>query len=318
MIGGLAAIYDIIRQDSKKIATKWLELAPDEQGLQWLNSNGRNARLRQDVKKLNPEYVKADRFIGDRYKDEYNGQYYRKAYTTTQMFRDQQYNIRIRKYLDSQFKKALLNPLSKYTDPTLLRADRAKSMDAIYKTIRQGIIGGTPLQKINRQIDIVLGYRSKDGKLIKKPFNYKGDFSKRMRVLRTEINRIRGQADTDEYVNERKMGIESDLILVEVLDDRTRSQSAQMDGQKADENGLFTFPNGNKAPKGQSGVARWDINDRATTVTILSDDNIEDYARSERVNKNVNIEPYRTFTEYANDLGMKRNKYGQMLFQGDK
>jgi hypothetical protein len=311
----ISELYDEIRKGSIKIAGKWKDKSPDKDVLRWYSQRGRNAALIKDVNQLRPTYKKIDDTIKQMSYDYYPTTYAFESFITVNAFRDLGYNIKIKKYSSNQFEEAIKNALSKYSNPNMIEADRNASLNRIYQVIKTGLIEGTPLEKINRKIDIELGYRDRTtNKLINKPSKYKGDFYKRMVVLRTESNRMKGLAETDNYINTNRQGIKKDLILVEVMDNRTRPQSAQMDGQKADENGYFTFPDGRKAPRGNSGNPAWDINDRSTTITMMPEDNIKDYARSERIKEDIEIKPYRNFYDYAKDIGLKKNKYGQVLF----
>lgn len=95
-----------------------------------------------------------------------------------------------------------------------------------------------------------------------------------IRIVRTESHRIQTKARLKEFdeiqKSFKKLGIKSQRTLVSVLDQRTREQSREMDGQIADKNNMFTYPNLQgkvKAPgPGLTGVAKWDINDRETVI----------------------------------------------------
>lgn len=98
-----------------------------------------------------------------------------------------------------------------------------------------------------------------------------------MRIVRTETHRIqtkgrlRGYEEAEKSF--KKLGLKYKKVLISIIDNRTRTQSIDMDGQKADKNGMFTYPNlkGHvKAPgPGLSGVAKWDINDREQVIIEL-------------------------------------------------
>ena len=313
MIAGLAVIYDSIRSKAKSVASKWRENAPDENGLEWLNKNNRNAKLAKDMNDATiKDFVKADKFNEKRFADEFPSSYYQSTYPTTQRFRAANYNVNINKFSERQLETALKNSLSKFVDKDLMRADRVRSIDRLYRTVREGISRGESLDKINRNLDKVLGYRdNQTNKLINKPVNYKGDFSRRKTVLRTELNRMRSAAGTDKWINQQKQGIDNELIYQAVKDNRTRPQSANMDGQVAREDGKFQYPDGQYYFQSHTGNPAWDVNDRC--YLIESPFPIEEYAEEFDLNKNEAIEPYQSFKQYAANRGMSKNVYGQWV-----
>lgn len=312
MIAAIKKIFDNIRVDIKGISSKWAEKKPEEAIIEWVTKN--QDKIISDIKEIKANYIETDSLIQSLSYNDYQTAYAMQSYVTVQAFRRLGYDIKIKKYNHRQLEQAIKNPLSKYMDNLSIQADRNKSLNRLYNIIRDGFIQDKTLVQINKDLDIELGYRSKDGKLIKSAVNYKGQFYNRMRILRTELNRIRGAAETDNYINTKNKGIEEKLIIVETLDSRTRAQSAQMDGQEARSDGLFRFPDGRYAPRGNSGVARWDINDRSRTITILTEDNIYDYVRSNKLSGSIEIEPYNDFSNYADKIGMTKNEYGQFLW----
>ena len=64
----------------------------------------------------------------------------------------------------------------------------------------------------------------------------------------------------------KKLGIEVQKVIMAIRDSRTRDQSRTMNDQVADENGLFTYPNGVKGLPGNTGIPEYDINDRETII----------------------------------------------------
>ncbi|MCP4253251.1 MAG: hypothetical protein GY775_07555 [Candidatus Scalindua sp.] len=194
-----------------------------------------------------------------------------------------------------------------------MKTGRSLDIQQVYNTIVAGVEQGQSLQGINRDIDIKLGFRNAKGQWIQEKAGRKGQQYRTQRILRTEIGRIRKQADTDQWINQQDI-VESKLQLVETLDNRTRQQSISMDGNYANKDGKFLFPNGWHYA-GQSGVARYDINDRSTTINIDPK-----YKPSQRIARdkdgNNKIIPYQNATEWAKSQNppLKRNKYGELLF----
>ena len=115
-----------------------------------------------------------------------------------------------------------------------------------------------------------------------------------LRVARTEASRIQSQAhlDADDLVNE--LGIENRKRWIATIDDRTRDNHADMDGEYADKNGIFHLPGGASGPApGLTGVASEDINCRCNYILEFPD--IE--PPEERRIRGEGIVPFRTFFE---------------------
>jgi hypothetical protein len=126
-------------------------------------------------------------------------------------------------------------------------------------------------------------------------------------IARTEGHRVQSEALVQSYDIAQDKGVEFERTMIATLDDRTRPQSARMDGKKADKNGYFEYPDGRlvKIP-GTTGVAKWDINDREIVSAVVV--GLEPELRRIR---NEGVVPYRNFETWAKDNGMTSNKYGQ-------
>lgn len=130
-------------------------------------------------------------------------------------------------------------------------------------------------------------------------------------VVRTEMAAIRNISARDAMFEANRLGINERLQKVSVLDDRTRPQSAQMDLQISDEEGRFTYPDGNRYVMGTQPV-RWAANDRGTAVPYI-DDLDEDLQRRQREADNTNtVVNYRSFEEYARERNLSSDIYGNI------
>lgn len=193
---------------------------------------------------------------------------------------------------------AVNNPLSKLKESALLATDRRRRIYRVRQALTQSILQGKTFFQTSREIGQALNTGMYES----------------LRVVRTEIGRIRGQAQVDAMKDANDVGVETRLRLMAALDDRTREQSARMDGQLSDEEGRFKYPDGKWYIKGQTGNPRWDINDRETTVP-----NIEDLAPTVRRARDVasgrnELVPNEPFTEWARRRGLEVNRYGERLF----
>ncbi len=312
ILAEITAIYNIIRDKSRLLSTSVVEKAGDN--TTWFSDRaGRKEAFAKKVNKdLRPDYLKRDRFSKNIYAEEYRTSYFMAKYGVENQGISQGYKFKLPRYQKQQFQKALEYPLSKLMNPEALKVARGVDVQQIYTTIVAGVEQGQSLQGINRDIDIKLGFRNAKGQWIQNKAERKGQQYRTQRILRTEIGRIRKQADTDQWINQQPI-VESKLQLVETLDDRTRQQSISMDGNYANKEGKFEFPNGWHYA-GQSGVAKYDINDRSTTINVDPEYPQESrIARDPKTGKNKII-PYQNAESWAKANGLQRNKYGELLY----
>lgn len=185
---------------------------------------------------------------------------------------------------DKAFKREAEGFVSKagVTLTSLLKDGNEKSLGDIFKTVKQGLINGESYQKQAKRIKKVVG----------------GNAYNASRIVRTEGNR---NLNAGSYANSQDIanqGIEFDRIWVASLDDRTRSTHQQLDGQKADSNGLFHL-NGMSAKY----PSDWDdpaetINCRCTVIEQLK--SVDPLARRgvDPLTGNKEIFSYRTYEDW--------------------
>lgn len=155
---------------------------------------------------------------------------------------------------------------------------RSKKMaNQVTQAIADSFAGESSIQAVQKKIDIIMGFRNKDGRINDKAKQLiiQGKFSHRnghiyqtYRIARTETMRM---AHIRQY--EIFEGIERDdkrLKLYAVLDSRTRWQSAAMHGQISDQKGRFKYPDGVYYRLGEQ-PKQWVINDRETTAVVFLD-----------------------------------------------
>jgi uncharacterized protein YoaH (UPF0181 family) len=176
------------------------------------------------------------------------------------------------------------NQLSKISDSVLMAADRSKAISKMQQVITNGISQGHSYSKVANEINETIGK-----KLVTKIVK-----DKKTKV----VTKITGQYWKSLQVTQ-KLGIETKLQLVSVLDAVTREQSAEMDGQISDEEGLFEYPNGVKAIPGNTGYPEYDVNDRETTIEI-----VEGYSPKNRRIIDIGIVAYKTFKEWSKEKGL--------------
>ena len=161
-------------------------------------------------------------------------------------------------------------------EKSILKRSR-KMANQVTQVIADSFATGSSIQAVQRKIDIIMGFRNKDGRINEraKALIEQGKFSHRnghiyqtYRIARTETMRM---AHIRQY--EIFEGVERDdkrLKLYAVLDSRTRWQSAAMHGQISDKRGRFKYPDGVYYRLGEQ-PKQWVINDRETTAVVFLD-----------------------------------------------
>lgn len=314
ILGEISLIFDVIRGKTKTLAMETTIKAGDN--TEYFQERNRAEKFATEInKELRPDYLKKDNFSKTVYAEEYRTAYIQSLYTTVNLGIDEGYLVKLPRYTAKQFKKAINYPLSKLINNRKMKNARSVDIEQLYTTIVSGVESGLSLSNINKSIDVALGYRdAQTGKLIVDKELYRGQQYKTSRTLRTEVLRMRSTAETDQFLNAQEI-VPSKLQIIEVLDNRTRKQSVQTDGKIANKEGKFLFPNGNYYFAHRTGIAKWDIQDRSTVITIDEDFPPESrIARNPKTGKNE-VLPYQSFTEYAKANNLTRNIYGQYLFK---
>lgn len=219
--------------------------------------------------------------------------------------------------------KSITSTIEKtYGDAALYKAQGGTLLEALTKnknqevlkiqnSITQGLLQGKSYTKMAQDIKNVIGATAiKNGEI-----TTTGAMANSMRIIRTESNRTMnaGHYANSKYIGSK--GIDVKRRLVSVLDNRTRSQSARMDGQTVGVDEPFKYPNGATAMyPSNTGVAKYDINDRETVIDIIDDK--EPSIRTGRnpiTGKNETF-TYKNFDEWRKENGLIKNKYGEILF----
>ena len=186
----------------------------------------------------------------------------------------------------------------------LLTDRRNNDLRLIRDRLVQGIIQGQGFRQtardIRRQVDI--------------------SRANALRIVRTETHRTQ---NAGHYANAqwgRSQGAQIRRQIVSTLDSRTRPQSAQVDGQFENDAGVFIYPGGVEVVyPGNSGVARFDINDRERVIST-----VEGFPPNERRARSYNpqtgrfdgpteIMSYELFPAWARRVGLRRTQYGAYL-----
>jgi hypothetical protein len=135
-----------------------------------------------------------------------------------------------------------------------------------------------------------------------------------LRIARTEGHRAMSSgayAQTQAAVN---AGIGLTRMYSAVLDTRTRQQSGSMDGQIVGASEPFVYPNGATALiVGNSGVPRYDINDRCWSLDIVDDTPPEARRGLNPATGESEVASYRTFDVWMKDNDLIFTKSGKIM-----
>lgn len=193
----------------------------------------------------------------------------------------------------------------------LLTKNKNEELLKIQNTITQGLLQGKSYTKLVEDIKNIIGTIAiQNGEI-----TAKGAMANAMRIIRTESNRTMnaGHYASSKYLD--SIGIEVKRRLVSVLDNRTRSQSARMDGQTVGVDEPFKYPGGVTAMyPGNTGVAKYDINDRETTIDIIDGNEPELRRGRNPVTGENETFNYKDFDTWRKEKGLIKNKYGEILF----
>ena len=195
----------------------------------------------------------------------------------------------------------------------MLAKNRSAELQAIKNQITQGLLQGKSYTKMAEGINDIIGKQMlKDG-----TYTATGAKAKAIRIVRTESHRTMsaGHYAADKYLD--SVGVDVKRKMLAVLDNRTRAQSASMDGQTVGIDEPFKYPNGATSYyPGNSGVEKYDINDRERVIDIINGE--DPYIRTGRNPKTGENETFtfRDFNAWAKEKGLTHNKYGELLFPG--
>lgn len=200
---------------------------------------------------------------------------------------------------DNTRKNALRGILPQKGKPTikqLLFDNKRMELKRIKNRITDGIISGRSFGQMEQTIRGVFNSSINNG----------------LRVVRTETVRNTNAADYLTAQDAKKQGVEGRRMWLAVLDSRTRSQSASMDGQMEDDKGLFHYPNGavSRYPGG-SGVPQYDINERCTTTFNINGVGPKLRRGRNPVTGKNEVSKMEDFKTWAKRHGLEKNQYGE-------
>lgn len=194
----------------------------------------------------------------------------------------------LRKYYPksgTELNKILSGKLSQYTDD-------------VERVIRASVLNGDSYEKSARALSRVLEI----------------DKNRAMKIIRTESHRNIMQGMYASTKAAQDAGLDAKRQIQAVRDNRTRPQSVAVDGQIENADGTFTYPGGVLVTvPGNSGVAGWDINDRERVILSVDGVDPELMRARDPATGETDIMSYKSFSDWAKDNGLTKNKYGQLV-----
>ncbi len=183
-----------------------------------------------------------------------------------------------------QLKKSLVvaaiqNPISGLTLNERLEKNRYEIIMKIKEQLVQGLIRGDSYPNISRALQDVL----------------EKDAAKATRLVQTEANRVLNAARGEAIDTAQEAGVKGSKIWVATLDDATRDTHGDLDGEAADEDGLFWVGGYSASMPGDTGAPEEDINCRCTTRFEITG-----YGPEVRRIRGEGIVSYKTWKEWKN------------------
>lgn len=176
--------------------------------------------------------------------------------------------------------EAINNPVMGQTVTDALRDNRDYITRQINQTITRGLIRGDSYRDMAR--------------------NLRGTMESNLNrnalgIVRNEAHKVQSIAQVDSFEYAESVGVKGKKVWVSTLDSRTRPDHQMMDGVEADDEGIFTLPDGSRgeAP-GLLDNYHQNINCRCTYIYVI--DEMPELRREKG-----GIREYRTYQEWAKE-----------------
>jgi len=177
---------------------------------------------------------------------------------------------------------AIENPLDRIGFLERNRENSQRLRRQLRERLTQGLIQGKAYQDVARELKERMDMGANES----------------IRIARTENHRAQQMGRDRSFQKAENEGVEMDYIWTASLDDRTREDHQEMDDVRADEEGIFTLPDGTTArAPGMTGEPHHDINCRCSKRA-----EIKGYGPKVRRARNADgageIQSYRNYNEW--------------------
>jgi hypothetical protein len=175
-----------------------------------------------------------------------------------------------------------------------IATNKLDEVNKIFDTIDQGLLTGKSYKETAKELtDTFDGFKDNS-----------------LRTVRTEGHRNMESGSFTQWEKAKEKGVEGYRLMLAVKDTNTRTQSIKVD-RKRDNGEGFLYPDGNRYfIPGNTGIAKWDINDRETTIEVV--DGVEplvERGRDPVTGKNEVID-FQSYDQWAFSKGLRRDKNG--------
>lgn len=183
---------------------------------------------------------------------------------------------------------------------SILTKNRKADLLKIQSSITQGLIKGQSYQQTAKDI--------------KKIFDTTA--SSALRIVRTESSRNMNAGAYASHNVAKDLGLDVVRMILSVLDDRTRDQSQTVDTKIENEEGYFLYPGGALvAFPGNSGKAKWDINDREVVIEVIEGELPETrMGRNPLTGENEEMS-FKSYPEWMDSKGFTQNKTNRWVLK---
>lgn len=190
---------------------------------------------------------------------------------------------------DKKIEAAILNPMDRITWINRATEHGRKLNQNIREEITRGIIQGKSYPEVARQIKKKIDIAS----------------TRLVRVVQTETHRAHTMGSLEAFSRIEALAEDSGFkvkkLWLATLDGKTRDEHRELDGQIADEDGLFHVAGFSAEAPGLFGVAELDINCRCEILT-----EVEGYeTKFRRDNENGKIIEWKNYQQWAEDKKVK-------------
>lgn len=212
--------------------------------------------------------------------------------------------------LSSEQKKAFKHIRPKHgTLAATLEKNRKKDLLKLQEVISQGLLKGKSSVKTGKELEKVF----KDiAESVKERMEVSA--SNALRIARTEGTR---NMNAGAYINTQEAigaGLDLKRKAVEVLDNRTREQSATIDDQEVAGDKPFIYPGGLEVMViGNSGVASFDINERGRSIDIVPGTNPGQRTGRDPATGEISKATFKNMADWMDKNNLKYNQYGRMV-----
>jgi hypothetical protein len=188
---------------------------------------------------------------------------------------------------------------------SLIAANETKALKDIWSQVNAGLINGEGITKIAKRIETVIG-TVQNGRV-------SGEMYKALRIAHTEGHRAQNMAELAKGYEAEAAGVKMMKMWDATLDSATRPEHAALDGVRVPLDGTWNM-SGYQAsfPGDPSLPASLSVNCRCQSIPVT-----ETYEPKARVGRDPTtgqnrVFDYKTFTQWAEENGLKKNKYGKM------